>query len=305
MSLIAAGNSFELSKQPIEFGRLGYDKIFITARVGLDDGVWYVFIDKNMPLVALNEDVRQEFGLKCPTVKEMRNPKRDEYTELSLVSGGSFIWITAGGEKRLVLLQRDMQAKCDAGLFTGAAGRCDRLIHETCLGETIAEMAIIIAKTFPCGQDHYLSVAFYRQGENRDKIIDAKLLQAKAKVLEYRAKGLGSDADLFERIKNPEDVRLVDIDACKDENCTGVVATYFGEIEVEVVKGCIAYFDGEHNTLEVRKILNFTLAEDEYLVGVFDGENFGRKVAGFASLQEIDPALAVPTLKYYIESQGQ
>jgi hypothetical protein len=57
--------------------------------------------------------------------------------------------------------------------------------------------------------------------------------------------------------------------------------------------------------LEVREIPNLTLAEDERLVGVYDGEGFGRKVADFASLQEIDLTLAVPTLKYYIESQGQ
>lgn len=288
--------SAQLLMNPIKFGEPGFDKVFVAGRISREGSHWRLDVMDDYPVVALNDAIRQEFGLvNCPTVKELRD---QEVGELSLISGGSFLWIRQGGSSKLLLLKRDLSAPTDAGLMTGPAGRCDKTMSATIREETNEEL-VILKSVRSNNRVRYKSLGFCWGGKSGDDVIDFKLQQADRKAKDLLEKGQYFARALLQAIKGAEDVELVSLKPVDSAVQSDSVSFYVNGVEVDRVDNCLAYFDAENNTLEVRQIFQIDFAKGEDLRYACDGEFFGREVVLLNSLDEVPEALAVPALKNY------
>lgn len=280
-------SSVALVQQPLEFGEPGFDRVFISAKAKPLAGGWQLDIDQDCPVVALNEKVREEFQLNCPTVNEIRS---GQYPELTLVSAGSFIWIEEMGIRRLYLLRRDLTAPSDPGLMTGPAGRCDKLISATMAEETNEEMLIVFRhkKSGLCKIQVFLT--------DQENLLDNEGMSIKMCQLD----------DFFECLKqvNPKGFwNLENHKISKVMAQTGPLHRVFTFVQgeyVEAVDVNIAFMDQANHTLELRNILELQVPEGCELALIRDGEKLNREVVSFTSLAEVPIDKTVPTLRHYI-----
>lgn len=300
--------SAELLMNPIGFGEPGFDKIFIAGKVSQKGNHWRLDVMDDYPVVALDDAVREEFGLvNCPTVKELRQQK---IGELSLVSGGSFVWLKQGRSRSLILLKRDELASTDAGLMTGPAGRCDKAMSATITEETNEELILIKSGSF--GEEEYCRLLGFRwdgavDGDQthwmRDldgsKVPSFKLRQITNKCRVLAAKSKYLDCALLHLIRGPEDVEIASIKPVVSDIQSDSLSFFVAGKRIDRVDNCLAYFDTENNTLEIRVVFEINLSEKEGVVGIWDGEGFCREVVLVDSLDEVPEALAVPALKNY------
>jgi hypothetical protein len=282
-------SSASLVKNPIEFGEPEFDHVFISAKAKATPGGWRLDIDDDCPVIALDEETKEKFGLDCPTVKEVREGK---HKDLTLVSAGSFIWIEEMGVKRLYLLRRDLTAPSDRGLLTGPAGRCDKLIMQTLAEETNEELLIAIKqKQKELGA--FTVVTFWTDQESsfNNRALPIKLNQLSEFCEELRQ-------------TNPREFWVMDhykiSEVMQKTGPRYKVETYVKCELAEEIEVNIAFRDEANHTLEIRNILELKVPEHSELALIRDGEKLNREVVSFASLQEIPLDKTVPTLRHYI-----
>jgi hypothetical protein len=291
--------SDKLLENPIKPGQPGHDKIFTTGHVSREGNVWKVDINPGDPTVALNEKVKNEFGIDSPLVNDMR---ADKTSGLSLISGGSFIWLNEGGSRKLVLLRRDKDAPVDAGSLTGPAGRCGELPSQTTIAETNEELIIVRSKSSN-GPNHYKLLGFYRDEKEKDEVVANKLRQIESRYNDMIKKGELDDAKLLRLIRGADDVEILNIEEYKEKNndrSERIITSIDGK-EVDLIENGTAFFDEESNTLEIREILDVKIPENDEIVEIFDGENFGRDVICINSIEDLKNEKLVPSLKDYFE----
>lgn len=296
--------SDKLLERPIERGEPGFDRIFFTGRVSREGNIWRVDVEKGMPTVALNEQIRNEFDLKnSPIVNEMR--ARKKLPELSLISGGSFLWIVEKGVPRLILLRRDDEAPVDAGCLTGPAGRCSEKPSETAVSETNEEL-IIIKSRLNTGRIHYKLLGFFRDERMREAIIHEKLRQVEFIHNKLIERGKNEDAKILRLIRGEDDVEMLNMEEYKkDGNSIEQIITAIDGREIDRIRNGAVLFDAENNTLEIREILEVKLPEGSGLVKVLDGEPFLREVSLLKSIRELEGERMVPSLGDYYRKLKQ
>lgn len=227
--------SKELLENPLKKGEALHDQIFCLGEVTQEKNNWYININSETPIVTTNK------SKDLPSVQEIR--RKHKLPELSLISGGSIIWITNlnTSEKTMLCLQREMNASTDPGSFTGPAGRSGEKLSITIENETNEEINIF----------------------------------ANNKLLRY------SD---FTKLDSTEEV----------------ITFVNGEI-FDTVKSCFVYFDKLNNTLEVREILEYTVANISEITSVKDGEDYNRRV-GLMTIEELNNVQMVPALVAYVKT---
>ncbi len=300
-----------LIKEPIKEGEPGYDKIFILGKVRQEKGkqgetIWRVKIESETPAVALNQKIKDKFNLKdLPIIQDIRKRKQ-KFKDYSLISGGSFVWLSKGGNSKLVLLRRDEQAPTDPGCLTGPAGRCGEPPSSTTVNETNEELIIIKSKT-ASGKDHFSLLGFYRKGKiSKEEIIRQKLRQVEKIYNHLISIGKEDDAKLLRLIRGEDDICAIDIStnilkSKEDDKINNKVITEVNGEEIDIIDGAVTFFDKGTNTLEIREVVNVNLPEDIEIVKTIDGETFGREVVTVASLQDLKKEQCVFALKKYID----
>lgn len=298
--------SSRLLEKPIKSGQPGYDKIFALGKVSKEGNIWRIDVNSEIPTVVLDQKVNDEFGLKSPLVKEARNNKIEG---TSLISGGSFVWIDEGKNRKLILLKRDKGAPVDAGSLTGPAGRCGELPSHTTVAETNEELMIVRSK-LPTGESRYKLLGFYRDESGKDAIIDNKLRQIEKRYNALKEHGKDDDAKLLRLIRGAEDIEMLSIEQYKksegDRDRAEKIITYIDGKEMDLIENGTAYFDEENNTLEIREIIDVKVPDNSELVKILDGENFGddncgRDIILVSSLKELQNEKLVPSLMDYLK----
>ncbi|MBI2610484.1 hypothetical protein HYW60_00900 [Candidatus Kaiserbacteria bacterium] len=286
-----------LLSKPFESGDAALDKVFCLGKVSKEGHVWTVSVDSGSPTVALNQKVKEQLALAdSPTVADVR--ARAVYPELSLISGGSFVWLHDHKGERLVCLRRDEAAPVDAGYLTCPAGRSGEPLTQTIVGETNEELIII--KTLRDGQERFKLLGFFRDENTKDKIVQQRLAQVKRIHDNLKQRGRESDAELLLKIRGEDDVEMLQIEGYLDSNPNGEeVVTLVRSREIDRVQNSIVLFDKANNTLEVNQALRVRLPEDAEIQTVIDGEVFGRKIEMFSSLSALTNEKLVPALQNY------
>lgn len=302
--------SAELLKNPPRADWPGHDRFFITGHVKFENGVWQVEIGAGDPTAAIDQFANEEFGTSSPLVSDLR---RDNKSGLSLISAGSFVWFRQNQESKLVLLKRSEDAKADPGCLTGPAGRCGEKPSETIEAETREELTIA-QEVLPSGKSHYSLMVFYQNEGRLDLAIDEKMRQLakrqadlKDRYEKARRRHAGQEEQLIKtleilrQIRSVEDITPVNLADCpKNDGASDKVITRVGAETVDEIKNCLAFFDKDNNTLEIRKAFEYTLPENKRIALIIDGENFNREVEEFGSTQELlGRKDLVPALKNY------
>lgn len=292
--------SSELIERPILDGEPGYDKIFLLGKAEKKDGEWIIDIDSDTPTVALNQDIKNEFDLKdSPIVKDVRDRKVG--SNLSLISGGSFVWITQQGKSELVLLRRDVGAPVDAGCLTGPAGRCGEAPSLTTLNESNEELIIVKSKTMR-GKERFKLLGFYGEEISKTNIVHQKLRQVKVIHDYLMAQGRTEDAQILKLIRGEEDVEVYSLNQNKKpvDHADRVTTRVNGQT-VDVIENGIVFLDEATNTLEIREIIDVNLPEGSEIVKVLDGEVFGRDIVRASSLDNLEGEKMVASLQDYFK----
>jgi hypothetical protein len=284
--------------RPILDGEPGYDKIFIAGKVTQEGNDWIVDISSDTPTVALDQKIKDEYELKDSlTIKEMRSGQGNQ--GLSLVSGGSFLWLNQGNARELVLLRRDDMAPVDAGCLTGPAGRCGEAPSLTSLNETNEEMIII--KSLSDTGEKFKLLGFYGEERQRDEVIHQKLRQVKFLHDHYLAKGDTKTAQLLRLIRGEDDIETQSImDSRKpvSENSSKVITRVNGKV-VDIMNNATAFLDSATNTLEIRETINVQLPTGAEIATVLDGEVWERDIVRVASLDRLEGEKMVAALANY------
>ncbi|MEI8067951.1 MAG: hypothetical protein WCG91_03335 [Candidatus Shapirobacteria bacterium] len=291
--------SAALLENPIKDGEIGYDKVFIQADSIVQDGnKWQVNINSEDSTVILDDKWRKDLGLDASAiVPDIRNGDGTK----KLVSGGTWVWIENNqGQRFLTLMRRDAGAPVDTNCLTGPAGRCGEKLSKTSVDETNQEL--IFLQLEKDGKIKLL--AFYRNEEEKEKVVEEKLRQVGEMYKVLMEKGREEDAKyLADNIRSGEDIELLEMGRFedKDSQLDEITMTIDGR-EVDKVKG-IAYMDEKNKTLEVREVVNIKLPEGVNLAKVMDGEVFLRPTVlveegGFEALKSDD---LVPALRNYVE----
>jgi len=286
-----------LLRKPFEGSDIATDKIFCLGNVSKEGRRWTIVVDAGTPTVALNQKARDQFGLaESPTVADVRT--RAMHPELSLISGGSFVWLNDKDGKRLVCLRRDAGAPVDAGYLTCPAGRSGEPLTQTIVGETNEELIII--KTLRGGQERLKLLGFFRDEDTRAKIIQKRLAQVR-QIHDYLMdRGRDYDATLLLKIRGEDDVEMLPIEELLDPDPgTEEVVTLVRGRPIDCVQNGVVLFDAMNNTLEVNQALHVRLPEDAKIETVIDGEVFGRAIEMFSSLSELPNEKLVPALQNY------
>jgi hypothetical protein len=246
----------------------------------------------------LNDKIKEQYKLEgLPIVNQIRKG----WTEgTSLVSGGSWTWIRSGEDRVLALLRRDRGAPVDDGCLTGPVGRCGELLSKTNIDETNQEMIFVADE-----KSSIKSLGFYRTEDEKAKVIEYKLNQAKIirKSLEEKGKLDDKNKMLLDLIQSEENIDLISVEEIrkKDGNLDTVITRIDGE-EVDRVNGADVYFDNDNNTLEVREELEIDYERFKpggKVIGWIDGEVFGRESVGVSDLSVLKDEELVPALKNY------
>jgi len=111
------------------------DKVFwYASKVNIIDNKVKVFIENNNLVTFDNVD------LNMCKISELRDKKQKDINDMEnvLISSGSFLFIN----KKLLVTQRQETTEFDPGFWTAPAGRCDRIIFDTGIKETIEEIEI-------------------------------------------------------------------------------------------------------------------------------------------------------------------
>lgn len=292
--------SAQLIERPILDGEPGYDKIFLLGKIEGGNGEWMIDIGSDTPTVALNQYIKDQFSLQdSPLVQDVRDRKVD--SGLSLVSGGSFVWLSKNGKSELVLLRRDAAASVDSGCLTGPAGRCGEAPSMTTINESNEELIIVRSKS-QRGNDRLKLLGFYGEESTKAGVIHQKLRQVKL-IYDYLiAQGKTEDAQLLGFIRGEDDVEAYSINKNKKhtEKADRVTTRVNGKA-VDTIDNGVVFFDQAANTLEIREIIDVDLPEDSEVVKVLDGEVFGRDIVRVSSLENLKGEKMVPSLRDYFK----
>lgn len=291
--------SAELLKAPPWYGEPAHDEVFALGKLSKSGDIWQVDIAPDTPTVAISDQARTKYNLKdVPLVSEIRS--RQMHPELSLVSGGSFLWITdpVSRKSRLALLQRDEEAKVDPGRLTGPAGRSGEPLSQTIEHETNEELMVIV-KGYKQNQRPKL-LAFYSNKDFIPAIQRKRLRQVRMIHDDLLKRGKHQDAAVLARIRGANDIEMVPTQSSRigTAGAQDVVTRIAGR-EIDRATSCFVFHDEPNNTLEVRKIIEYVLPHGYSVVGVYDGELFGRE-ASLKSLGELSNEPLVAALTNYV-----
>ncbi|MEI7539339.1 MAG: hypothetical protein WCJ36_01030 [Candidatus Saccharibacteria bacterium] len=295
--------SAELLRNPFERESPYDDRIFITANVtNPSPNMWEINVDSSYPTVVMNDKSRQEFGLyDIPTVPEVRAGD----SEISLVSGGSWIWIEDNkGNEFLPLLRRDSEASVDSNCLTGAAGRCGEVLSKTSINETNQEFIFLQTES-----DSTRLLAFYKDDDEKEETARQKIEQVRDNIEALKSKYETTGEEKYkERIEaltkfnGIEDLELIKISDAevKGQELDTIYTKIDGEV-VDIARG-ISYMDKKNNTLEVRVVLRVVLPEGVKVSAVMDGESFLRDTLTVRKedLSKLEGDNLVPALQNYI-----
>ncbi len=298
-------NSAELIRHPIEEGGIGYDKIYIEAAGVERNGSEVVIrVDSSDPTVVFDQKLKGEYGLEnSPTVNDLRSGNGEK----KLISGGTWIWITDNdGQEYLSLMRRGTAAPTDKNCLTGPAGRCGERLSRTSVDETNQEFILVVSDGV---NNENKMLVFYRGEEDKEDLVCQKIRQVGEvfRTLIEKNEKTGDkqsriDADFLRDNIGIDDFQLLRMGIVSSEGLDTVIMKIDGE-EVDRVHG-IAYMDEEHNTLEVREVINLVLPQGVSVVKFLNGEKFlnPTQLVKKEELPELlNNELLVPALRNYIE----
>lgn len=291
--------SAELLKAPPWYGEPAHDEVFALGKLSKSGNTWQVDIAVDTPTVAKDDQTSTKYNLKdVPLVSEIRS--RQKHPELSLVSGGSFLWITdpVSKQSRLACLRRDDGTPVDPGKLTGPAGRSGEPLSQTIEHETNEELMVIVKGYKPNQKPKLL--AFYSNKDFIPAIQRKRLRQVRTIHDDLLKRGKHEDAAVLARIRGANDIEMVPIQSSRigTAGAQDVVMRISGR-EIDRATSCFVFHDEPNNTLEVRKIIEYVLPHGYSVVGVYDGELFGRE-ASLKSVEELSGDAMVSTLSDYI-----
>jgi len=291
--------SAKLLMAPPWYGEPAHDEVFSLGKLSRSGETWHVDIAPDTPTVAISEQARTKYNLKdIPLVSDIR--ARQKYPELSLVSGGSFLWITdpVSRNSRLACLRRDEEAKVDPGRLTGPAGRSGEPLSQTIEYETNEELMVFV-KGYKHNQRPKL-LAFYSKKDFIPAIQRKRLRQVRMILDDLLKRGKHKDAAVFARIRGGNDIEMVPIQSSRvgTIGAQDVITRIEGR-EIDRATSCFVFHDEPNNTLEVRKIIEYVLPHGYLVVGIYDGELFGRE-ASLEAPDELSSEPMVSTLAAYI-----
>jgi hypothetical protein len=298
MSLDQLRSSLALLANPFLSEEPAADKFFLLASVTEDDaGRVVVTVTNRTPVVALNDKLRRDYGLRnyIPTVVEMQKKYKTSLDRL--ISGGIYFWLCAPTKPpEVLLLQRDAESTA-AGEWTEPAGRCDRR-PDIAIGNEGHEELLILFR--PVGTDHYCPIAISGTNYEGAPSLAFKYKQIKAKLPQISERGIQpkdidfSRAHLVQYREMPQEKGLY----------RDVVVSVNGEEQTQFRAMCL--FDPDHNTLELRRSIAIEMHARDSAIAI-DGEQFNRTVQAFTldhilKLQTAGNFKARPALASYIRA---
>lgn len=293
-------SSEALLLRPLREGDDGFNKLFCLARISRTGDQLFLDVARNTPTVALNNDARERFDPQgnIPTVPEIR--KREKYPEVSLVSGGSFLWIKDRNGKHLALLRRDESAPTEAGSLTEPAGRSGEPMSQTTIAETNEELIIVVSEDV--NDKTTLKLLTFYQDESTKESLIAQSIERVARMRKLlQQRGREEEARALESILSADDVIAQDVRTLEVPNSQSQeIITRIEGREIDRIHAW-SYFDEPNNTLEVRQILELELPPNMQVHTMVDGEGFLRDVR-LTDISELRGEKMVPALAHYYET---
>lgn len=274
------------------------DKVFVTGRIiRNNEGGVEVDVDDNCPAVALNSRVNEEYCLSLPTVQDLTT-EQSQYRDqgLSLVSGGTFLWIAQNGQPpKLAALRRDAGAPVEAGSLTTPFGRGDAPTGKLAEKETREELIIIRNGE----QRRILTLMVTGTTDiQRNAIIAKRIKQIQARYDQFIAEGDEEKAKYLLGLDNPDSFEFHEMTTPSfDSTLTSQIITRTNGQEIERTKA-LAYFDQAHNTWEMG-VPTLVDIGDNIIEGITDGERWNRP-ASLYELDELKDDQLVPALRNYV-----
>lgn len=286
--------SSDLLDNPFKAGDPAHDKIFVLGRVDETKYTVTISVEKNTPTYALNAKVLTQFGLNIPTAAEVQK-KEGIPGNLSLITGGAIIWITAQGRKPVMpLLRRDEGAPHLAGYLTCPQGRCGENPLETSLKECAEELLLLennhlVLPPAYKGIPSHSWKALKRQqlAEKAEDLastgVDTRLALASTPAVLQRG-GIERDSRLYKRITVVNDGKVI-----ARYQAFPVRSAAYNALEVNVI--C-------HLPVRLGKGQSI-----ESVVKGLDAEPFGRRF-GLYGEDELRDEKIMPTLHGYFAARG-
>ncbi len=250
------------------------DKVYVTCKLSHKGKIWFVEIDEDCPIAALDTEwaarVKDKWGAKAVTVQDVQAKK---LSGIFLLSAGAFLHM----DGKLALQIRDANAPSHVGHFTEAASRCGEMPSHTILHALNEHLFLRRLEGKPTQAYPIIS-----RGHPRPLQLDA---------IDIRRQQLETLGLAKAQVTNP----LV----AKRDVCADTAYIRMDNHIVETINGD-HWLDHKHNTLELRAHyrLNGNAMPDG--VKMIDGTGHGR-ATGFYALEDLEGRPMTPALAHYRE----